>query len=152
MRSGSGFGPAPSFLKMRQAYQPLRPTQKGRPIWTAPLAVVEDATDLFSPNASYRCQRIRPLTVRGATGWCADSYKKVHVWGGLSSRLCAARQGARPLGHESVDTTRRCTSRRERDRQRDLFPKGSFRSGNLFATISGIQASNDSKFLRLTVL
>ncbi len=47
---------------MTGAYQPLRPTQKGRPIWTAPLAVVEDATNLFSPNTSYRCQRIWPPT------------------------------------------------------------------------------------------
>ena len=45
---------------MTGAYQPLRPTQKGRPIWTAPLAVVEDATNLFSPNTSSLSKNLAP--------------------------------------------------------------------------------------------
>ncbi len=64
MRLRRDSGPGPSFLKMREACQPLWPAEKGRPIWTAPLAVVQDATDLFSPNSSYCCQRIRPPTVK----------------------------------------------------------------------------------------
>jgi len=75
----------PPFLKIRGAYQAFPPTQKSRPIWTASPAAVEDTTDLFGPNSSYHCQRIRPATrILLACGVSATS-AKAHCSGVLCS-------------------------------------------------------------------
>jgi len=59
-----GLGQAlPPFSRWEEAYHTCRLVQKGRPFWTAPLAAVDDAADLFGRNASNRYQRIRPVTI-----------------------------------------------------------------------------------------